>query len=206
MKKKTNTGSTRASRGVSLDAQTRQICEEISKKKDKEGKKATALLLIADGMKQAEAAHASGLSVWQIRYLLARFRKSGIDIFKNAQELIDSSGIGERKTKRTLKAKVAPDEPGTEKTVSDAAEKNEDEPKDEKKEKKKARKNKKSAKKKNKKKKDKKKKDKKKKDKKSRDKKKGKKRKNNKGNGKKAKKKAQKKKKPTKKKNRKKKK
>ena len=108
MKKKTNTAKTRASRGVNLDAKTREICKVIAKRKDKEGKKATAILLISDGMKQAEAAHASGLSVWQIRYLLARFRKSGTGVFKNATELIDSSGIGERKQKRAKKEEATP--------------------------------------------------------------------------------------------------
>lgn len=67
--------------GKLLDEQARVVCEKLSGGEIPYSQWAQALLAIDEGASQAEAAQRTGLTIHQVRYWLAKFRKTGLNIF-----------------------------------------------------------------------------------------------------------------------------
>ena len=64
-------------------------------RQDIEGRRAGALLAIADGQSQAEAAATQGLTEGQVGYILRKFRDQGLDAFPSASTTTPETGTPE---------------------------------------------------------------------------------------------------------------
>ena len=71
--------------------------------------RATALLALDEGITRAEAAAKAGLTVGQLRYLLARFRLKRLEMFSD--ELLGKEPTQEAKAKEKVKSKKKPEKP-----------------------------------------------------------------------------------------------
>lgn len=68
-----------------LSPETRPVIEQLAEsRRDIEGQRAAALLAIADGQSQAEAAAAHGLTEGQVGYIVRKFREQGLEAFPSA--------------------------------------------------------------------------------------------------------------------------
>ena len=67
-----------------LTAQEQAVCMQISKREAPHSQRALALLALNEGDTQGQAANKSGLSAGQVKYLVARFRNHGLEIFPDA--------------------------------------------------------------------------------------------------------------------------
>lgn len=81
-----------------LSQETRPIIEQIAATRhDIEGQRASALLAIAEGRSQAEAATAVGLTEGQVGYITRKFRDQGLAAFSAAAHLAaDSAADGSK--------------------------------------------------------------------------------------------------------------
>lgn len=70
-----------------LSYEERDILGEVATKDPPFSQRAQALLAIDEGATQAEAGRQSGLTIWQVRYWLTKFRKDKMSIFP--EELLD---------------------------------------------------------------------------------------------------------------------
>ena len=64
-----------------LSEQEMVVCKEIATLEVPFNQRAKALLSLNEGRTQFESAELSGLSVGQVKYLIARYRELGLDIF-----------------------------------------------------------------------------------------------------------------------------
>jgi len=64
-----------------LNAEERTICEQIAIGETLDSQRAQALLIVDDGATQAEAGEQSGLTLYQVKYCLTRYRKLGMAMF-----------------------------------------------------------------------------------------------------------------------------
>lgn len=78
-----------------LTAKQSAVCEEIINSQSGDVARAKALLLLNDGETQAQTAQLTGLSLGQVRYWLARFRKLGIDCFNNSVQATPKEDVAE---------------------------------------------------------------------------------------------------------------
>ena len=81
-----------------LTAEERTACQQIATGKAPYSQRAQAVLALADGASQAEAAQQSGLTENQVRYWLGRFRSKRLDIFPESvrsdkQEAVQSPPV-----------------------------------------------------------------------------------------------------------------
>lgn len=84
--------------------QLRKISEETSVNSER----AKALLLLASGANQAEAAEQTTLSVGQVRYWLGRYRTSGMECFPevNTKKKAEKKDTAKKDKKTTKKSKA----------------------------------------------------------------------------------------------------
>ena len=66
-----------------LTKSQQQACKQHATASTVDGKRARALLAVHGGASQAQAAAESGLTLGQVRYWLAKFRRDGLAIFPN---------------------------------------------------------------------------------------------------------------------------
>ena len=64
-----------------LNAEDRSICEKVAIGETLDSQRAQALLIVDDGATQAEAGEQSGLTLYQVKYCLTRYRKLGMAMF-----------------------------------------------------------------------------------------------------------------------------
>lgn len=81
-----------------LTSEERTACEQIATSQAPYSQRAQAILALADGASQAEAAQQSGLTENQVRYWLGRFRSKRLDIFpervrSDKQEAVQSPPV-----------------------------------------------------------------------------------------------------------------
>ncbi|HID51964.1 MAG TPA: helix-turn-helix domain-containing protein [Anaerolineae bacterium] len=81
-----------------LTSDERTACQQIATGKAPYSQRAQAILALADGASQAEAAQQSGLTENQVRYWLGRFRSKRLDIFPESvhsdkQETVQSPPV-----------------------------------------------------------------------------------------------------------------
>lgn len=68
-----------------LSPEARPVIEQLAaSRRDIEGQRAAALLAVADGQSQAEAAAANGLTEGQVGYIVRKFREQGLGAFAAA--------------------------------------------------------------------------------------------------------------------------
>ena len=67
-----------------LTTQEQDFCVQAAKGEAPYSQRALALLALNDGNTQSQAAEKTGLSVGQVRYWVARFRKQSLGIFPDA--------------------------------------------------------------------------------------------------------------------------
>lgn len=78
-----------------LTDETRPTIEKIAAaRQDIEGQRAAALLALAGGQSQAEAAAAVGLTEGQVNYIVRKFRDQGLDAFPSAGQQPDNTAAG----------------------------------------------------------------------------------------------------------------
>ncbi len=70
--------------GQLLSAEQRAFCEQIAVGENLDSKRALALLIVDKGVTQEEAAQQAGLTLYQVKYCLVRFRKLGVSMFPDA--------------------------------------------------------------------------------------------------------------------------
>jgi hypothetical protein len=71
-------------RSTLLAPQEQAVCEQIATREAPHGQRALALLALNEKSTQAQAAEQAGLTLGQVRYWLAKFRKQRLDIFPDA--------------------------------------------------------------------------------------------------------------------------
>jgi hypothetical protein len=77
----TEQGSIRTQSDRLLNPEQRIICEQVAIEETLNSRRAQALLIVDDGATQAEAGQQSGLTLYQVKYCLTRFRKLGVAMF-----------------------------------------------------------------------------------------------------------------------------
>lgn len=78
-----------------LTDEIRPIIEQIAgTRQDIEGQRATALLALADGRSQAEAAATAGLTEGQVNYIVRKFRDQGLGAFPSAGKQMPDVAAG----------------------------------------------------------------------------------------------------------------
>ena len=96
--------------GKLLSAQEREVCTRISTTGEApHSQRAQALLAIDESASQAAAGEAAGLTIGQVRYWLAKFRKEGLALFQEyalVEPEPDAASEGpEKKNKKNKKGK-----------------------------------------------------------------------------------------------------
>lgn len=78
-----------------LTDETRPVIEKIAAaRQDIEGQRAAALLALAGGQSQAEAAATVGLTEGQVNYIVRKFRDQGLDAFPSAGQQPNDAAAG----------------------------------------------------------------------------------------------------------------